>query len=153
MSRWVGSSTLCPSQISELSVDVESKQKELQSVQEEKSALDQQLRSLVRRPVHVHPDYALLVLALAPGEYAVTSSLSDGSEHETCKKCKKQKQNKQITSTIIRLGQRKFSCPSEQLMSLSSRARSWTRPRRRTGGQRRQHKVNQHKALLLPSHV
>lgn len=35
-------------QISELSVDVESKQKELQSLQQDKSSLEQQLSSLVR---------------------------------------------------------------------------------------------------------
>lgn len=41
--------TVCPRQISELSVDVESKQKELQSVQQDKSTLEQQLTSLVRK--------------------------------------------------------------------------------------------------------
>lgn len=40
--------TVCPQQISELSVDVESKQKELQSLQQDKSSLEQQLTSLVR---------------------------------------------------------------------------------------------------------
>lgn len=40
--------TVCPQQISELSVDVESKQKELQSVQQDKSSLEQELTSLVR---------------------------------------------------------------------------------------------------------
>lgn len=38
-----------PRQISELSVDLESKQKELQSVQKEKSSLEDLLSSLVRR--------------------------------------------------------------------------------------------------------
>lgn len=41
--------TVCPNQISELSVDLESKQKELQSVQEDNSSLEQQLISLVRK--------------------------------------------------------------------------------------------------------
>lgn len=39
---------LCALQISELSVDVESKQKELQSLQHDKSCLEQQLINLVR---------------------------------------------------------------------------------------------------------
>lgn len=38
-----------PKQISELSVDVEGKQKELQSVHQDKSCLEQQLTSLVRK--------------------------------------------------------------------------------------------------------
>lgn len=42
---------LCVLQISELSVDVESKQKEVQSLQHDKSCLEQQLISLVRRAV------------------------------------------------------------------------------------------------------
>lgn len=41
--------TLCHKQISELSVDLESKQKELQSVQQDKSSLEEQLTSLVRK--------------------------------------------------------------------------------------------------------
>lgn len=41
--------TVCPHQISELSVDVESKQKELQSLQQDKSSLELQLTSLVRK--------------------------------------------------------------------------------------------------------
>lgn len=41
--------TVCSEQISELSVDLESKQKELQSVQQDKTSLEQQLTSLVRR--------------------------------------------------------------------------------------------------------
>ena len=40
--------TVCLHQISELSVDVESKQKELQSVQQDKSSLEEQLTNLVR---------------------------------------------------------------------------------------------------------
>lgn len=40
---------VCTQQISELSVDLESKQKELQSVQQDKSCLEQQLTSLVRQ--------------------------------------------------------------------------------------------------------
>lgn len=40
--------TVCLQQISELSVDLESKQKEFQSVQEDKSSLEQQLTSLIR---------------------------------------------------------------------------------------------------------
>lgn len=44
---------LCvPQQISELSVDMESKQKELQSVQQDKSSLEQQLSGLVREDGH-----------------------------------------------------------------------------------------------------
>lgn len=46
--------TVCPQQISELSVDVESKQKELQSVQQDKSSLEQQLGSLVRKEGALH---------------------------------------------------------------------------------------------------
>lgn len=38
----------CVLQISELSVDVESKQKELQSLQHDKSCLEEQLLNLVR---------------------------------------------------------------------------------------------------------
>lgn len=38
-----------PQQISELSVDLESKQKELQSMQQDKSSLEEQLTSLVRK--------------------------------------------------------------------------------------------------------
>lgn len=43
----VCSYAVCSQQISELSVDVESKQKELQSVQQDKSSLEQQLTGLV----------------------------------------------------------------------------------------------------------
>lgn len=44
-----------PQQISELSVDVESKQKELQFVQQDKSCLEQQITSLVRKDqTHYH---------------------------------------------------------------------------------------------------
>lgn len=39
-------------QISELSVDMERKQKELQSVQQDKSSLEQQLTSVVRSHTH-----------------------------------------------------------------------------------------------------
>lgn len=42
----------CVLQISELSVDVESKQKELQSLQHDKSCLEQQLINLVRTAGH-----------------------------------------------------------------------------------------------------
>lgn len=46
---------LCgPQQISELSVDMESKQKELLSVQQDKSCLEQQLTSLVRKEQSVY---------------------------------------------------------------------------------------------------
>lgn len=42
-------SAVCSIQISELSVDLESKQKELQSVQQDRSSLEEQLTSLVRK--------------------------------------------------------------------------------------------------------
>lgn len=42
--------TVCPQQISELSVDLESKQKEVQSLEQDKSSLEQQLTGLVRNP-------------------------------------------------------------------------------------------------------
>lgn len=43
-----------PQQISELSVDMESKQKELLSAQQDKSCLEQQLTSLVRKDQSVY---------------------------------------------------------------------------------------------------
>lgn len=44
--------TVCPQQISELSVDLESKQKEVQSLEQDKSSLEQQLTGLVRNSEH-----------------------------------------------------------------------------------------------------
>lgn len=143
---------LCVLQISELSVDLESKQKELQSLQHDKSCLEQQLMTLVRTAGHSGFLRQLSGVSERPVKDRSTRMCVTGlikrSIYPQTLLCT-------LVPVIIPLGSGDKNVPpyvisSGKLVLLCFRNKSWKMRRRRAGGWRRPHAVNVSAELFSP---